>query len=113
MATDNKDEIYKKFQTSVNMSAGEIEKFLKTPESRKVGQKHAPGSESVGHASGRKIIKILGKSKADLTSDDYDHMKKVNGYVARHLAQGGPDKDKETSFWRYSLMNWGHDPLKK
>ena len=29
------------------------------------------------------------------------------------LKQGGPADDKEHSRWRYSLMNWGHDPLKR
>jgi Protein of unknown function (DUF3140) len=38
-------------------------------------------------------------------------MKRINGYVKRHLRQG-PNKDPEDSNWRYSLMNWGHDPLK-
>ena len=49
-----------------------------------------------------------------VTDDDYAHMRKVVGYVHRHLKQGGP-KDKEAvehSPWRLSLMNWGHDPLK-
>jgi hypothetical protein len=40
-------------------------------------------------------------------------MRKVHGYVARHLAQEPGSEDVETSRWRYSLMNWGHDPLKK
>ena len=48
------------------------------------------------------------KSEADLA-----HMRKVHGYVARHLAQQPAKEDVETSRWRYSLMNWGHDPLKK
>jgi hypothetical protein len=39
-------------------------------------------------------------------------MRKIVGYVRRHLKQGGPQDDKEHSAWRYSLMNWGHDPLK-
>ncbi len=26
-------------------------------------------------------------------------------------AQGGPQKDKEQSDGRFSLMNWGHDPV--
>ena len=34
------------------------------------------------------------------------------GYVHRHLAQGPTLSDVATSDWRYSLMNWGHDPLK-
>jgi hypothetical protein len=33
--------------------------------------------------------------------------------VQRHLAQEPAREDVETSAWRYSLMNWGHDPLKK
>ncbi len=59
---------------------------------------------------GKRIVAIKRKAKADLTDDDYAHMKKVVAYVRRHLAQGGPDKDKAHSDWRYSLMNWGHDP---
>jgi hypothetical protein len=43
-------------------------------------------------------------------------MKKVIGFCRRHLAQrplalakGG---DVEHTRWRWSLMNWGHDPLR-
>jgi hypothetical protein len=36
----------------------------------------------------------------------------VVGYVKRHLAQR-PSGDISDSAWRYSLMNWGHDPTKK
>jgi hypothetical protein len=38
-------------------------------------------------------------------------MRRVVSYVHRHQAQG-PKNDIESSDWRYSLMNWGHDPLK-
>ncbi len=41
-------------------------------------------------------------------------MKKVNGYIARHLQQRpkkSGDALRETD-WTYSLKNWGHDPLK-
>jgi len=57
-------------------------------------------------------VTILGKKKADLSHGDIDWMRKVVGYVKRHGAQR-PDGDIEHSNWRYSLMNWGHDPLKK
>jgi len=40
------------------------------------------GGESTGHRSGRRIVEILRTTK-----------------------------DVEHSDWRYSLMNWGHDPL--
>ncbi len=39
-------------------------------------------------------------------------MKKFNAYVKRHLGQV-PTNEVEDSRWRYSLMNWGHDPLEK
>ena len=94
------------------MSASELEKWLATDESRAVGQKSSDNAESVGHDSGRKIIKILRARKGDLTDADEAHMRKVVGYVHRHLAQR-PQGDVEDSKWRYSLMNWGHDPLRK
>ena len=39
-------------------------------------------------------------------------MRKVVGYVHRHMAQR-PGGDVAETDWRYSLMNWGHDPLKE
>lgn len=38
-------------------------------------------------------------------------MRKVIGYVHRHLAQR-PGGDVRETKWRWSLMNWGHDPLR-
>ena len=102
---------YAEFQEAVNMTASELEKWLRTDQAKQVGQKSSPGGESVGHDSGRKIVKILGTKKADLTDADEAHMRKVVGYVHRHLAQR-PKGDVTESAWRYSLMNWGHDPLK-
>jgi hypothetical protein len=99
------------FQQAVNMSPSEIERWLETPESREVGYKDEDGAESVGHASGRRIVELLRKRVADLSADDLAHMRKVVGYVHRHLAQR--PADVAHSRWRYSLMNWGHDPMKE
>ncbi|WP_206367627.1 DUF3140 domain-containing protein [Sphingomonas piscis] len=112
METLDRDQVLKDFHDAVNMTASEIERWLKTPESREVGWKGEDGgdAESVGHASGRKIASILRNGHAKLSPADYDHMRKVTGYVHRHLAQR--PKEVEHSHWRYSLMNWGHDPLK-
>ena len=79
-------------------------------QSKSVGQSK-DGGESTGHASGRRIVEILQTNKSDLTDDDADHMRKVVSYVHRHQAQE-PDGDVTDTKWRYSLMNWGHDPLK-
>lgn len=107
------DDVWDDWKDAVTMTASEIEKWLDTDESKEVGDKSG-GGESTGHESGRKIVKILGKKKADLTDADVQWMHKVVGYVHRHAAQR-PDKSADelkTSHWRYSLMNWGHDPLK-
>jgi hypothetical protein len=91
------------------MDSGELEAWLQTPQSLRVGQKKADG-ESIGHSSGRRIVEILRMEETALTDEDYAHMRKVVGYVRRHLAQ--EPENTFTSRWRYSLMNWGHDPLK-
>ena len=101
------------FSEVVNMTAAELDDWLKTDESRKVGWKGVDGKakESVGHASGRKIAAILRKPRDDLSTDDYAHMRKVVGFIRRHAAQR--PENIYTSRWRYSLMNWGHDPVKE
>ncbi len=98
------------FDSAVNMTAGEIEEWLVTDESKNVGSKAGGSGESVGHKSGKRIVAIKRKTKADLTDDDYSHMRKVIGYIRRHRAQ--EPANVATSRWRYSLMNWGFDPLK-
>lgn len=109
----DRDKVWKEFGEAANMAPAELEKWLRTEESKKVGWKGADGKgsgESVGHASGRRIVSIKRKAKAALSDDDYAHMRKVVGYVRRHLAQR--PENQVTSRWRYSLMNWGHDPIK-
>lgn len=107
----DKDKVYRDFARAVNMAPAELEAWLETGESRKVGWKGDGRSESIGHASGRRIVALLRTRKADLADADYVHMRKVVGYVARHKAQR--PENIVTSRWRYSLMNWGHDPLKE
>ena len=109
MAGDRK-EIINEFQSVVNMTPKELESWLKTENSKAVGQKDGD-KESIGHQSGRRIVDLLQTKKSEYTDDDLSHMKKVASYVHRHSAQK-PSGDIEDTRWRYSLMNWGHDPLK-
>jgi hypothetical protein len=102
-------ETWDDFRELVNMTPAELETWLATDASRDAGQ-HKDGGESTGHASGRRIVEILRARKGDLSDDDYHHMRKVVGYVRRHLAQRPPGDVRDTR-WRHSLMNWGHDPL--
>ncbi len=110
MAAD--DDTWNDFRDSVNMTAAELQKWLDSDDSKAVGQKSGGGGESTGHESGRHIVKILKAKKSDLSEADYAHMRKVVGYTKRHLAQR-PSGDVKDSAWRYSLMNWGHDPVNK
>ena len=101
----------KEFKEAVNMTASEIERWLETDHSREVGQKQDGAEESTGHQSGRHIIEILHRKQADYSTGDYAQMRRVVSYVRRHLAQK-PSGDITETHWRYSLMNWGHDPAK-
>ncbi len=99
------------FRQAVNMTPAALRAWLATDESRAVGIAHGEGTESVGHHSGRRIVDLLQARRADLGEGDLAHMRKVVGYVHRHLAQR-PAGDVRDTHWRWSLMNWGHDPLR-
>lgn len=109
MDDDERKQTWDEFRELVNMQPAALEKWLTSEQSQSAGQ-HVDGGESTGHASGRRIVKILRARRSDLSDDDYQHMRKVVGYVRRHLAQR-PSGDVRDTRWRHSLMNWGHDPL--
>ena len=108
----------KEFHHVVNMAPAALRKWLDSEDSRSVGMTHGGekvthegGEESVGHGMGRRILELRAIRQADLSEDDIAAMRKVIGYVHRHLSQR-PDGDVADTRWRKSLMNWGHDPLK-
>lgn len=111
MTEDEQNEIRSAFHEAVNMTPKELEHWLATQESQSVGWTREGDDESVGHQSGRRIVQLKRKKVAELSDDDYVHMRKVIGYVHRHTAQR-PEGDVKQTRWRFSLMNWGHDPLK-
>lgn len=112
MSEQEREEVWEAFRDRVNLQPKELEEWLETEESRSVGDESDTDRESTGHRSGRRIVEIKRTRKDDLSDDDWAHMRKVVNYIARHLAQR-PDGDVEDTAWRYSLMNWGHDPLKE
>ena len=109
-SSKSNEEIWDEWRDLVNMQPKELSDWLDSEESKSVGD--SDGADSTGRESGKKIVKIKKKNKDDLEDSDWDHMATVVGYIKRHLSQGGPDQNKKESDWRYSLMNWGHDPLK-
>lgn len=114
---DSQREIRDEFHDVVNMTPATPRRWLESDASRSVGMTSGGAKvtrpdvgEAVGHAMGERILELKGWRQADLREDDYQAMRKVIGYVHRHLAQR-PQGDIRDSRWRYSLMNWGHDPL--
>ncbi|OAA40677.1 DNA-binding protein [Metarhizium rileyi] len=117
-------EVIQEFNELVNMTAAELETWLKSSDSEAAGlSKDGENGESIGHDSGRKIVQILKdnpkKNPDDYTEDQIQHMRKVVSYCKRHLAQESKANDekpveevKKTKSYA-SLKNWGHDPLKE
>ena len=116
LTDDDRTGIAREFRHVVNMAPAELRNWLESRPSRSVGMRPggekvaSPGDgEAVGHRMGRRILQIRGTHRADLTDRDYRDMRKVVGYVHRHMTQR-PAGDVTDTRWRYSLMNWGHDP---
>ena len=111
MTEEERKRVWLQFHEVVNLEPLELEAWLETDESRAVGSRPRGRDESVGHASGRRIVRLLETPSKELGEDDYRHMRKVVGFVHRHVAQR-PLGDVTYTRWRYSLLNWGHDPLR-
>jgi Protein of unknown function (DUF3140) len=107
---DDLKSIIEDFHQVVNMTPQQLAGWLETENSQEVGQKQEDGAESIGHKSGRQIVQLLERDESDYSEAEIAHMRKVVSYVRRHSAQR-PQGDVEDTRWRFSLMNWGHDPL--
>ncbi len=117
-------EVIQDFNKLVNMTASELETWLKSKDSGEAGwSKDDDSGETVGHESGRKITEILksnpSKDTNKYSDDQISHMRKVVAYCKRHLAQeeqglkSKPESEAKKTKSYISLKNWGHDPLKK
>ncbi len=109
MAKASDTEVKQAFHALVNMTPRELEAWLETDQSRSVGQDSGDG-ESIDRKAGRRTLHLVRIKRAP-NADDIQHMRRLVGFVRRHLAQG-PHRNVAASRWRYALMNWGHDPLK-
>ena len=108
-APPTRQQVQATFYGLVNMSANALARWLETDESLKVGFRRPGETESVGHAAGRHIVRILQSSPDDLDHEDIALMRKATGFIKRLRAQ--EPENTVTSRWRYALMNWGYDPL--
>lgn len=80
-----KEDVISDFNNVVNMTASELEAWLKSDDSSSAGWPKDDGSgESVGHDSGRKIVEILNsnpeKDPGKYTDEDVEHMRRVVAY---------------------------------
>lgn len=108
----SRSQVFAAFDAAVNMPADELEEWLKTKESLSVGYKGKDGTapESVGHAAGRRLVVILRSRREELSDEDVALMRKAYGFIRRLSAQR--PINPFSSRWRYSLKNWGYDPVK-
>jgi hypothetical protein len=102
------EELFIDFEKAVNLPAGQLERWLNSEESHNAGR-HRGQRESHGHAEGRRIVRLLRTKKADFTADDLVRMRRVIHHIERQLKHR-PRGDVSDTPWRFSLMNWGHDP---
>jgi hypothetical protein len=102
------DDVRAAFAQLVNLTPREIEAWHATEQSKSVGQDSGDGV-SVGVKAGKRTIELL-RSKCAHNADDIKHMRRVVSFIRRQHACA-PARNRETSRWRYALMNWGHDPL--
>lgn len=77
--------VIEEFNEHVNMTASELEKWLKSNDSRSAGwPKEGENGESVGHDSGRKIVEILKsnprRDPKNYSGEQIPHMRKVVSY---------------------------------
>lgn len=106
--TDVDADLWQEFHDLVNMSSRELGEWLHTvsadPDAEELPDRAGP-------ETGRHVLAVLGKRRADLTRADIELMEQV---VATVRAERGeePEPTAGDPEWRHRLMNLGHDPLK-
>lgn len=109
MAIITDQDVVEEFHHVVNLRADELDAWLQRAESQAVGQPTGVPDESSGHRAGRRILELLRREQYD--EDDLAHMRTVIDAVHRQLGER-PRGDVRDTAWRFSLMNWGRDPLR-
>ena len=102
------DELWQEFHDLVNMTSRELGDWLREADA---GLDTEQLPDQAGSATGRAVLAILAKRRADLTPGDIEVMTAV---VDRIRTERGPEPEPVAgdAGWRHSLMSIGHDPLK-
>ena len=102
------EELWSEFHRVVNMTSHELRDWLRT---RSAHEETEEVPDRAGTPTGRHVLDVLGKRKADLTADDERVMRAV---VERVHSERRDDLEPTAgeAHWRYRLMSLGHDPLR-
>ena len=102
------DELWEEFHRVVNMTSRELSEWLMVQSTNEEGE--LPAEPTVSE-TGQQVVRILGKRRTDLTSDDVAVMEKV---VRKVYDERREDLEPTAgqAAWRHKLMSIGHDPLK-
>jgi hypothetical protein len=102
------DDLWDDFHRVVNMTSRELRDWLAV---QGADEETEQLPDQAGSHLGHRVLAILGKRRADVTSDDVEVMERV---VARVRSQRREDLEPTAgeAAWRRHLMNVGHDPLK-
>lgn len=103
------EQLWQDFHHVVNMSSRELEEWLRT---RDAGERTEELPDEAGTPTGRRVLGILGKRRADVTDQDLHTMRKVVETVRRSRGTQHEPRAGSTQ-WRHRLMTVGHDPLKE
>ena len=117
-----KEEIYKKWDKLVNMSAKELETFIDSDEGEEAGLSRKEASDAgaggkkitSGRDSARAIVRMLKRDKEQWSDNDWDWANKQINFISRMSGNKGPNRDDKGRPTRklLSLKIWGHDPEK-
>lgn len=104
------EQVVSEFRLIVNISNEQLERWLNTTESQKLYL--ADTAKNANGKNGASVLALLKKRKDKFTEADVDQMQAVVDAIKQRLEKR-PKGNIVASNWRYSLMNWGHDPTKR
>jgi Protein of unknown function (DUF3140) len=103
------DQLWDEFHRVVNMSSWELANWLHT---HSAGPDAGSIPEQAGTPTGQQVLRIMDKSRMDLTAEDLQVMRTVVNRVHAVRQRGDRDALAGRTGWRHRLMALGHDPLK-
>jgi hypothetical protein len=116
-ANANRERLYGEWSNLINMSPGEIERFLQSPQGQQAGLSREEARRSgvrSGRDSARALLRMKSKPTSRWNDTDWDWASRQVSFVARMRGMPGPLRDEGGRPTRklLALKLWGHDPEK-